>query len=102
MALHIAIDNKGPVSKTVLMPGDPLRAKYIAENYGDKVYLSVMNQYTPPAYLSEMPEFKDIARKVTKREYTEVVDFALSLGIENAFIQDGETASESFIPDFGM
>lgn len=47
MALHIAIDNKGPVSKTVLMPGDPLRAKYIAENYLDDVimYSSVRNMY---------------------------------------------------------
>lgn len=24
---------KGEIAKTVLMPGDPLRAKYIAENF---------------------------------------------------------------------
>ena len=29
---HIAAE-KGDFAKTVLMPGDPLRAKYIAENY---------------------------------------------------------------------
>ena len=103
---NINIMKKGIIVRHLVLPGHKKNSKevieYIAENYGDKVYLSVMNQYTPPAYLSEMPEFKDIARKVTKREYTEVVDFALSLGIENAFIQEGETASESFIPDFGM
>ena len=47
MALHIAIDNKAPVAKTVLMPGDPLRAKYIAEHYLEDVqmYSSIRNMY---------------------------------------------------------
>ena len=47
MALHIAIDKKAPVAKTVLMPGDPLRAKYIAENYLDDavMYSSIRNMY---------------------------------------------------------
>ena len=47
MAIHIAIDNKAPVAKTVLMPGDPLRAKYIAENYLDDavMYSSIRNMY---------------------------------------------------------
>ena len=47
MALHIAIDNKAPVAKTVLMPGDPLRAKYIAENYLEDpvLYSSIRNMY---------------------------------------------------------
>ena len=47
MALHIAIDNKAPVAKTVLMPGDPLRAKYIAEHYLDDavMYSSIRNMY---------------------------------------------------------
>ena len=47
MSLHIAIDNKAPVAKTVLMPGDPLRAKYIAEHYLDDVqmYSSIRNMY---------------------------------------------------------
>ena len=102
----INIMKKGVIVRHLVLPGHKKNSKdvikYIAEKYGDSVYLSIMNQYTPPAYLLEMPEFKDIARKVTKREYTEVVDFALSLGIENAFIQDGETASESFIPDFSV
>lgn len=30
---HIAAENKDAFAKTVLMPGDPLRAKYIAENF---------------------------------------------------------------------
>lgn len=47
MSIHIAIDNKAPVAKTVLMPGDPLRAKYIAENYLEDVqmYSEIRNMY---------------------------------------------------------
>lgn len=47
MSLHIAIDNKAPVAKTVLMPGDPLRAKYIAEHYLEnaEMYSSIRNMY---------------------------------------------------------
>lgn len=39
-------------------------------------------------------------RKITEDEYDAIIDYAISLGIENAFIQEGETASESFIPSF--
>ena len=47
-----------------------------------------------------MEKFPEINRKVTKREYDKVVDYAISINVEKAFIQDGETAKESFIPDF--
>ena len=32
MSVHISAE-KGEIAKTVLMPGDPLRAKYIADHY---------------------------------------------------------------------
>ena len=32
MSVHIAA-KKGDIAETVLLPGDPLRAKYIAEKY---------------------------------------------------------------------
>ena len=38
----------------------------------------------------------------TKKEYEEVLAYALSLGIEQAFVQEDETADESFIPDFSL
>lgn len=39
--------NKGDIAKTVLMPGDPLRAKYIAENFLDSpvLYNETRNMY---------------------------------------------------------
>ena len=47
--------------------------------------------------LENNPEIK---RRVTPREYEKVIDYAIELGIQNAFIQEGETSKESFIPDF--
>ena len=71
--------------------------KYVYETYGNKVYLSLMNQYTPLPWIKEWPELN---RRVTKREYERLLDYAISLGVENGFTQEGETAAESFIPDF--
>ena len=71
--------------------------KYLYENYGDEIFISIMNQYTPPSFELAIPELN---RKVTEREYQSVIDYALDLGIKNAFIQEGETAKESFIPQW--
>ena len=56
-----------------------------------------MNQYTPMPAMSGDPL---LSRRVTKREYDRLVEYALSLGVEQGFIQEGETAKESFIPEF--
>ena len=65
--------------------------------FGDDVYFSIMSQYTPVCELDAHPE---LMRKITDDEYNEVVDFCIDLGIENGFIQEGDVASESFIPAF--
>ncbi len=95
---------KGVIVRHLLLPGHKKNAKdvlrYVYETFGDKVYLSLMNQYTPFDRLKENPEYWELCRKVTKREYEAVVDYAIALGVKNAFIQEGETARESFIPEF--
>lgn len=95
---------KGVIVRHLLLPGHRKNTKevirYVHETYGDRVYLSLMNQYTPFDRLQENAEDKELCRKVTKREYEDVVDYAISLGVRNAFIQEGDTAKESFIPDF--
>ena len=45
-------------------------------------------------------DFPELQRKVTRREYERLVDYAIDLGLENGFIQEGKTAEESFIPAF--
>ncbi len=47
MSTHINAANKGDIAKTVLMPGDPLRAKFIAENFLEnaKCYNEIRGMY---------------------------------------------------------
>lgn len=92
---------RGVIVRHMVMPGctkdSKAIIKYLYDTYGDDIYISIMNQYTPP---KDMKNFPEIDRKVTRREYDRVIDYAVELGIENAFIQEGDTAKESFIPDF--
>lgn len=71
--------------------------RYLYETFGDTIYISIMNQYTPLMTVGKHPELN---RRITDEEYNELVDYAIELGVENGFIQEGETASESFIPEF--
>lgn len=92
---------KGVIIRHLLLPdglADSKKViKYLYETYKDTVYISIMNQYTP---LEQVEGYPEINRRVTEREYEALVDYALELGVENGFIQEGETASESFIPAF--
>ena len=92
---------KGVIVRHLLLPGHLKNAKavveYVYKTYGNQVYVSLMNQYTP---LPGMEKWPELNRKVTKREYERLVDFAIGLGVECGFIQEGETAEESFIPAF--
>ena len=96
------IMKKGVIIRHLLLPGQLSDSKAVIkamyEEFGDNVYLSIMNQYTPMPTVSE--KYSELAVKVSAQEYDELVDYAIDLGVENGFIQEGETASESFIPDF--
>lgn len=95
---------RGVIVRHLLLPGHKKNARdvirYVYETYGDRVYLSLMNQYTPFERLKENPDYRELCRKVTRREYESVIDYALSLGVRNAYIQEGDVAKESFIPAF--
>ncbi len=72
--------------------------KYLYETYGDDIYISLMSQYTPMSQVaSECPELN---RRLSHRQYGRLVEYALTLGVENGFIQEGDAAQESFIPPF--
>ena len=70
---------------------------WLYENFGDKIFISLMNQYTP---LFRAAEFKKINRRLTTFEYDSVVNYAVDIGIKNCYIQIGKTAEEKFIPNF--
>lgn len=95
------IMKRGMIVRHLILPGMTYDSKnvikYLYETFKDDIYISIMNQYTP---LKQIEKYPEINRKVTDKEYDEVVDYAIELGVVNGFIQEGETASESFIPEF--
>ena len=95
------IMKKGVIVRHLMLPGgikdSKAVVKYLYETYGNQIFISLMNQYTPLPHVADYPE---IDRKLKKFEYDRLVDYAISLGVENGFIQEGETAKESFIPAF--
>lgn len=94
---------RGTIVRHLLLPGclEDSKAvlRYLYETYGDQIFISIMNQYTPLPHVKCWPELN---RRVTEAEYDELVDYAIDLGVENGFIQEGETAEESFIPAFDI
>ena len=92
---------RGMIVRVLVLPGHRDEAcrviSYLHETYGDRIYISILNQYTPPKGKLPYPE---LMRRLTRYEYDRVVEFARSLPVENGFIQIGATASESFIPEF--
>lgn len=92
---------RGMVVRHLLLPGALHDAKqivaYLYETYKDAIYLSLLSQYTPGEGVAEHPI---LHRRVRKKDYEALIDEAIRLGVENAFIQEGSAADESFIPAF--
>lgn len=92
---------KGVIVRHLMLPGQGNDSRkiirYLYETWGNRIYISIMNQYTP---CNHLPQYPELGRKVTQKEYDELVDYAIELGVEQGFIQEGETAEESFIPAF--
>lgn len=97
------IMQKGVIVRHLLLPGHLREAKhivgYLHETYGAQIYISLMSQYTP---MSDFEKYPNLNEKVKKRNYDKLIDYAVSIGVEQAFIQEGDVASESFIPEFDM
>ena len=91
---------KGLIVRVLILPGHLEDAKniirYLYKTYGDDIFISIMDQYTPvnPCI------YNNLNRKLTEDEYNEVIQYALELGVSNAFVQEEGTADESFIPSF--
>lgn len=96
------IMTRGTIVRHLVLPGcvedSKLVLDYLLATYGDEIFISIMNQYTPLEQVQvSCPE---LYRKVSTEEYSQVLDYAYDLGIENGFIQEGDVAQESFIPEF--
>lgn len=95
------IMKKGIIVRHLLLPGhldDSKKIiKYLYDTYKNNIYISIMNQYTP---VRKIKQYKELNNIVSDKEYDELINYALDLGVTKAFIQEGETCKESFIPDF--
>lgn len=73
--------------------------QYAWQRYGTRVAYSIMNQYTP---MDAFPAYPELDAPVARKDYEALLNFADSLGMEDYFWQDGNPASESFIPGWDM
>jgi len=103
---HSGLMKKGVIVRHLLLPGQTGDCKkilrYLHNTYGNDIYISIMNQYTPmPQLPKNLKGYQaELWRPVTEQEYAKVLTFAEQIGIENGFRQEGGTAAESFIPIF--
>lgn len=94
---------KGVIVRHLLLPGQIEDSKkilkYLNFIYNNNIFISIMNQYTPLDTVKNIPELN---KTVTEKEYDELINYACDLGIKSAFIQEGKTCEESFIPKFDL
>lgn len=92
---------RGVQVRHLVLPGHAQESReilcYLHKTYGAKIGVSIMNQYTPMPKTAADPL---LSRRVTPHEYDTVVRYAMQIGMTDALIQEGEAASESFIPPF--
>ena len=93
---------KGVIVRHLMLPNLLFDSKKIIDHlyttYGDGIFISIMNQYTPISEI--LTDFPEIDKKISERYYDSLIDYAAGLGVKNAYIQEGDTAKESFIPEF--
>lgn len=94
---------RGVIIRHLMLPGLLFDSKkvidYIYDNYGSNVYISLMNQYTPMFNSGKYPE---INKELNPKHYDSIIDYCITLGVHNAFIQENGTASENYVPDFDL
>lgn len=97
------IIKRGVIVRHMMLPGLLFDSKkvidFIYKTFGDAVYISIMNQYTPTHKSSLYPE---INRPLKTEHYDALIDYALNLGVKNGFVQEEGTSSKVFIPPFNL
>lgn len=96
------IMQKGIIVRHLILPlatNDAVKiADFVKENMPG-AYFSLMAQYTP---MYRAGEFKEISRKITRREYEKVLSHIFEIGQEKVFCQELSSADEGFVPAFDM
>lgn len=94
---------KGVIIRHLMLPGLLFDSKkvidYIYNTFGDSVYISIMNQYTPMYNAEKYPE---INKPLNPKHYDALIDYSLSIGVKNGFVQETGTNSKDFVPEFDL
>jgi putative pyruvate formate lyase activating enzyme len=97
------IIKKGVIIRHMMLPGLLFDSKriidFIYNTFGDSVYVSIMNQYTP---MHKAALYSEINKPLNPKHYDSLIDYAVSIGIKNGFIQDSGTSSEAYVPYFNL
>ncbi len=93
---------KGVIVRHLVLPAHETESMAVLtklfERFGNGILYAIMNQYTPPQGIGG--QFPELASPLHPIAYKRVVRHAERLGIENGYMQEGGTVSESFIPNF--
>ncbi|MGA1826149.1 MAG: radical SAM protein, partial [bacterium] len=92
---------KGICIRHLVLPGQLEDSKkiirWIAENLGNDTYVSLMSQYYPAYCATSSPQLN---RPLTHAEYSEIEEFFFQLGFKNGFVQNLDSNSSLYTPDF--
>ena len=93
---------KGVIVRHLILPGLKDDSKkilnYLYKTYKDNIFLSIMNQYT---VIKKLP-YEELNHSLKEKDYDEVIEYAISLGVKNAFCQLNNTSKKDYIPDFNL
>ena len=99
--LESGLMKRGVLARHLILPGQTGDSKrvlrWLHDTFGNDIYVSIMNQYTPLPHTARIPELN---RRVSPEEYERVLAFSEKIGVENGFVQEGGAAAERFIPSF--
>lgn len=97
------IVQRGLIIRHLILPGHTGESvkllEWISTNMPEDIHLSLMSQYTPYHNACEYPELN---RRITAWEYEKVLNKFYKLGFKNGYIQERESASEEYIPEFNL
>jgi len=90
---------KGLLVRHLVLPGhleNSRKCLQVIADISTNIQVSLMSQYSPQHKAFIYP---DINRKLRPEEYNEILDYALSLGLHNLFIQE-MSSQDQYLPDF--
>lgn len=93
----------GVIIRHLVLPGNISQAMrvldWVKENLPQNTFISLMSQYLP---CGEAEKYPTVNRRLSRREYNAVLDYADMLGFENVYVQELDSADGEFIPPFDL